>query len=60
MRRRRAVKSRRGAAHRLQIPIGGGAEQLHDLHEVLLRRVLPLERQVAQQQLHEDRADRPD
>ena len=50
----------RGAIARLEVAVGGGAEELHDLDQVLLRRVLALVRQVAEEELHQDRAHRPD
>mgnify|MGYP004129470139 CR=1 FL=1 len=47
---RQVVGAARGA-HRLQVAVGGRAEELHDLDEVLLRRVLALEGEVAEEQL---------
>jgi hypothetical protein len=45
--------------HGPQFPLARRAEQLEDLDQVLLRRVLPLERQVTQQQLSQDGSNRP-
>ena len=54
------ARRRAGAIARLEVAVGRGAEELHDLDQVLLGRVLALVRQVAEEELHQDRAHRPD
>ncbi len=47
----RQLIDRAGRTHRAELLVARRAEELHDLDEVLLRRVLALEGEVAEQQL---------